>query len=57
MIPKNEADSNWDKIMVVVVCSKLVEYISDKTSGSQKIRIRWKGSRYSEKTHKLLHIL
>lgn len=57
MIPKNETNSNWDKIMVVVFCSELVEYIFDKTSIIQKIWIRWKGSRWSEKTHKLLHIL
>lgn len=36
MIPENEADSNWDNIMVTVVCSELVEYIVDKTSKSEK---------------------
>lgn len=57
MIPENEVDSNWGKIMVIAVCSKLVEYIFDKTNRSEEIRIRWKGSRWSEKIHKLLHTL
>lgn len=43
MIPENEADSNWDNIMVTVVCSELVEYIFDKTSKSEKNQNKMKG--------------
>ena len=57
MIAENEANSNWDKIMVIVVCFKLVEYIFDETSRSEEIWIRWKGSYWSENIHKLLHTL
>lgn len=41
MIAENETVCNSGKVIVLVACLKLVEYIFDKTSRSEEIRVRY----------------